>query len=250
MTDADLRFSQLASDWNKRRFCILTQGRAGSTLLCSLLDSHPQIHCDIAEPLQTPRPDFMEWLEMESRAATTDVWGFKVKPDQLRANGMDPAAFVRTITANGWDIIHNVRANKFRQALSNEVLHSRKREGLGAYSLTGQNYIGPIHVDPGHLLERMETRARMDNEDQDALGACDSRGLILRASYENLQSLRSRAFSMVMAFRFLGVDPDHLATTPFHKVTPPDWRDAVANADEIAAAVHGHKRFAHMLGMD
>ena len=219
---------------DRKRFLIFTQGRTGSTLLCSLLDSHPGIRCQL-EILSDPVDDVPALLDRRSRGVHPLTYGFKVKTQQLEGvQRLNAAAFLQIVDADGWQIIHQRRRNIFRIALSNIVLTARKTQQKGAWSRQAADYIAPIYIDPPDLLRGIEFRKNNDATESAALAGLPFHSI----DYDDLRTEATRPAAVNAVFQFLGL-PDHDATTPFHKVTPPDWRDSVTNPDEIAAALAG-----------
>lgn len=103
-----------------RRFVIFSRGRSGSTLLISLLDSHPQIHCD-AELLRQRRLFPYRYVEGHLRRCRVSAYGFKLLLYHLTCihRMRDPRAFIEQLIAGGFSILHLERENHFRHALSN-----------------------------------------------------------------------------------------------------------------------------------
>lgn len=218
----------------EKRFLILSQGRSGSTLLCSLFDSHPDVTCQF-EILEKQRPNFVDWIN--KRSQRKEVFGFKVKPGQLlNVQDAPVAPFLRGRASEGWRIIHLKRNNRFRQALSNAVLNARKLVGKGSRSCTEHDFIPPIHVDPELLVRRMRFRTELERSEETAITEAGLDGKVFSLSYEDLNDNVQRQVTMNRAFQFIGVWPCQVST-PFFKVTPVNWRDLVTNPDEIAKAV-------------
>ena len=217
---------------DRTRFLIYTQGRTGSTLLCSLLDSHPGIRCQL-EILNDRVADVQSLIDHRSAAADPLAYGFKVKAQQLQAvQRVEPAEFLQTVHADGWQIIHLRRRNIFRLTLSNFILNARKQQGKGAFSRRPADFIARIYVDPAELLQRIKFRHA--NELAETASLSDLPYFAL--SYEDIATAQARPAALNGVFQFLGL-PDHAASTEFHKVTPEDWRASVTNPAEILDAL-------------
>lgn len=122
-----------------KRFVIFGTGRSGSTLLASLLNSHPQIHCD-GELLHGQRWSHGRRMLLEIfrrrpglylyyRAAGarifrhTTVYGFKLHVYQAKT----PAQTLGELERTGWRIVFLRRISVFDQAISACVAHATRR---------------------------------------------------------------------------------------------------------------------------
>ena len=129
------RYRVLVAFWKRpprQKFVIFGQGKSGSTLLTTLFNSHPEIHCDqeiLFNPVKFPKL----FVRARCRAAVKPVYGFKVKIYQL--NGMtwtsprqsisDPSTFLRYFQQRGWKIIYLRRENLLRTEISNNIRWAR-----------------------------------------------------------------------------------------------------------------------------
>lgn len=124
-------------------FVIFGMGRTGSSLLATLLSSHPQIHCDgevfrlgaWRRPLQPlahmwqryPMPYLMY------RQLKTSVWpgkfvyGFKLHTKPNTEQLVDTPGFLRRAYATGWKVIYLQRTGLFDQVISELVAYQTRR---------------------------------------------------------------------------------------------------------------------------
>ena len=100
------------------KFVILGIPRSGSTLLVSLLDSHPQIHCEgelLTYRLFFPR----SYINCHSKLCRKDVFGFKLLVDHFETQKIqDGRPFLEELSWGGYQIIYLRRQNLYRAALS------------------------------------------------------------------------------------------------------------------------------------
>ncbi len=134
----------------KKAFIILGQGRTGSTLLKSLLDSHSEIRCEgelfnshckyIQRPLLLR---FLRWypfpyLDYRKKRSMKPVYGCKIlEQDQIKFFHTR----IRQLQNKGWKIIHIRRKNVVRQVLSSLIAqkttrwHRNEQEDIPVYSV-------------------------------------------------------------------------------------------------------------------
>lgn len=126
-----------------RRFVIFGMARTGSTLLASLLNSHPQIACDgeVFTPPRWPRrlrPIARFWQRhpfpyLAYRQVRTlllhqkTVYGFKLHNKFEGPQLVDIRGFLRVAAHDGWKVIHLQRRCLFDQVMSNVVANRTGR---------------------------------------------------------------------------------------------------------------------------
>lgn len=122
---------------------IFSMGRTGSTLLASLLNSHPQIACDgeIFTPPRWPRtlrPLARFWQRhpfpyLAYREARTlllhqkTIYGFKLHTKPEGSQMADAGGFLRSAAQTDWTIIHLQRRCLFDQVISSIVAQQTRR---------------------------------------------------------------------------------------------------------------------------
>ena len=212
-------------------FVVFGQGRTGSTHLCSLLDSHPDVGCE-REILKDKVDNVFRFLLEKERASPFHLaWGFKVKPYQLTwTHNMAPRYFLETVHSFGWRIIHLHRRDRFRHALSKIVLDIRAGMGLGSQAKEEGQFIPPIYVDPVELFRRMYEREAILSQELQDLADIPHLSIAHEDMVENPQR------EALIAFEYLGL-PAHHATSPYKKVTPKNWEEQVLNSFEIKEAL-------------
>lgn len=124
-------------------FVIFGTGRTGSSLLATLISSHPQIHCDgevfrLGAWRRTLQPLVRMWQHypmpyLTYRRLKTRVWlgksvyGFKLHTKPNTAQLVDTPGFLRRAYATGWKVIYLQRTSLFDQVISEVVAYQTKR---------------------------------------------------------------------------------------------------------------------------
>lgn len=230
--------------WGRRpavRFVILGQGRSGSTLLTSSLDSHPEIRC-ADEILRFPRLAPLNYVERDGRRVSARAFGFHVKPTQLRnVQGLGPAGwpgFVAAMHARGWRIIHLWRENALAQFLSWE---RAKVIGRTHVRSRGELSKAKVRLDPDTIVRRLGNRVCRLEEERAALRDLPHVDLSYERDLRDAQT-RERALDRVLAHIDMPRAP---MSSPLLRMGLPRLSDMIENYDEIAAALAGtpHRRF-------
>ncbi|MEZ4640604.1 MAG: sulfotransferase [Caldilineaceae bacterium] len=118
----------------QEHFVIFGMGRTGSSLLQSLLNSHPQICCEgelfrlrrwrrlmrpIAQMWQRYPMPYITYRQLRARLLTQKtVYGFKLHTNLHSEQVADPVSFLQTVYRRGWKIIHLERVSLFDQVIS------------------------------------------------------------------------------------------------------------------------------------
>ncbi|NQT91769.1 MAG: hypothetical protein HQ559_03335 [Lentisphaerae bacterium] len=152
----------------EKRFVLFGHYRTGSTLLTTLLNSHPEIECENEILLKSVQylccRVLSPWQYVNGRAAgcpPNRVYGANLKLYQLKhlysrhLNG-SPEAFMRRLHDNGWKIIYVRRLSIFRQSISNQVARSRQKwHEREEYAIGDRSF----RIDPKALLRGMRWNA-------------------------------------------------------------------------------------------
>lgn len=213
------------------RFVIFASRRTGSSLLMDLLNSHPDIECE-DEILSHRIFSARRFLEARAALSRRPVFGFKLKVSHLATQGItDPAAFLGRLHAEGCRIVHLVRRDRLRQALSSAV--ARQRLAYHQTHAGRQLRPGPFRIDARRLIERMR---RMDTHlagERAALVGLPH----LALCYED-DLLRAETFQATLdrVFDFLGV-PRAPVSTEYLRTGTDRLTDLVANLDEVQQAL-------------
>ncbi|MDE0087570.1 MAG: hypothetical protein OXU23_17745 [Candidatus Poribacteria bacterium] len=153
----------------KTKFLIFGQGRTGSTLLTSLLNSHPEITCDgeiLARRVLNP----LLYVTCKSRIqSASEVYGFKVKIYQLtRTQKLDDViGFFKRLIEDQWQVIYLKRENLLRHAISNMIAENTRL--YHRFSDDQAFCKKKINVNYQQLLIRMEKRERFQEAELEVL---------------------------------------------------------------------------------
>ena len=221
---------------------IFGQGRSGSTLLDSLLDSHPAVtSCDELLRTRARYPwSRLEWFEIKL-PASQKAFGFHLKPWHVnRVQELDLDEFTDELIERDFRFIHLKRENWFLKSLSQSkffmyrILHARTDREVQDKA---------VFVDPELLVLLLKEKQEEDETESVVTSKLSytpeeiiyERDLL---APEQQQATASRIFA------FLGLS-DAKVSTPLRKVSPKDWRLGVSNAEEIEQAVRdaGFDRF-------
>lgn len=211
-------------------FVIFCQGRTGSSLLRSLLNSHPAVRCE-GEILADPVADPINFLAETARSSAKAVFGFKVKIYQLTdAQNVDPKAFLSDLRDRSYRIIYLRRNNLLRHAISNTFAEARK-----SYHDRSTGPRPSLTVDPEQILGVMQRRQQhLDNE---ALVLEGFEYLTLEYEKDLLDPAQHQP-TADRVFRFLGIEPVAVETDLSRSVSG-SLSDRIANYEELAAALDG-----------
>ncbi len=149
------------------RFVVYTQGRSGSRLLCELLGSHSQIHCDF-EILAYPVRDVQRYLRRSALAATRPADGFKVKLEHLTKQQRidDVGGFLHRMHEDGWYIVYLMRRNLFRGAYSNLARVVRGKAHTRPLRDGSAPPMPLVHVDIERIVRQMRWRQKVLKREQ------------------------------------------------------------------------------------
>lgn len=218
------------------KFVILTQGRSGSDLLVSLLDSHPQIHC-AREPLRHRLLFPKLYLKCYTNLSPRDVFGFKLIVYQFNnvQRIEDPVIFMADLYDLGFKIIYLKRRNTLRIALS--VYYSLHRGTWVSKESDGKPKHTKMAVDFRKLFNKMEAIDRFRILEEKILEKLPHMKIV----YEDDLLDNNRHQSTVDRIaNFLGVSPASVDTN-YVRITTDEISSFVANIDELRDSVRGTK---------
>jgi LPS sulfotransferase NodH len=213
-----------------RRFCIFGQGRTGSTLLTTSLDSHPDIRC-LDEILRRPRIAPEVHVDLQSRGREI-AFGFHLKPYHLTRfqRRQDIGAFLRYLADDGWTLVHLTRRDTVAQAFS--VYHAR-RHGWHHRADDGENAGPLIQVDPEQFVRKVQKRREWLVREYEALKGLD----VFSVCYEeHLLRPGPREARLRALLHHLGL-PEAPLQSPLKKSVRGSPWDLMANPDEVRGAL-------------
>ena len=235
-------------------FILIMEARSGSSLLVSLLNSHPNIICypellvdqpqDIQEDIariisaggaperispyaQSPQYQPVSAYTKSNLASV----GFKTKLWDLR----DRAEFKKILSASGYKIIVLTRKNHLRTAIS-QMNAERLAASRGVYNLrSGIDSLGGKLSVPIPRIHTLLDEIR--NSSEAALAyAREYHSAPLVLYYEDLNERLEATTARVLDFLGASTYPLHAS---FEKATPTDLHDVVENLPELEEELHG-----------
>ncbi len=148
---------------NRTSFVIYSQGRTGSALVTSLLNSHPQVHCygelfhpnawqgqvrNWLRPFALRYP--MAYITARIRLTTCPAVGFRLLINQNEKL----SNLLARLSSTGWKVIHLQRRDLVQRSLSAAVLRTTGLSHSLTHSATSPD---KISVDPAlflHILRK------------------------------------------------------------------------------------------------
>lgn len=226
-----------------KKFLILCFPRTGSNQLVSMLNSHPDIHCDnelLINRLSNP----MRFINSRASSSNKPVFGFKLQAHHLALQKIrDDGTFVRELFDAGYKIIQLTRRNYFRAALS---LNYAASVGKFHYMHNdSSDTYRKISLDPQELYRRIEW-IELQN---DLIARWTSSLGHLSLTYEDdlLQATAQQA-ATERVLDYLNLPHENLKGK-FVKMKSEDIGAFLANAEEIKSLL-ATSRFAHFLEED
>lgn len=225
-----------------RKFMIFAQGRSGSTLLTSTLDSHPDIRCD-DEILIVPRLFPRRFTEIAARQAAARAYGFHVKITQLHAwQGIhDIGGFLRDMEQGGWRIVYLWRENLLRQVVSNVFA-----EAAGTYHMDGgQARPSSVILPLDRLALEMDWRRRLRDAEEAAVQGHN----VFEIVYErDLLEPARQAETFAALQEIIGVSGVPLKPRLKKMVVSP-LPELISNYDEVSDWISARPEYARYLKM-
>lgn len=205
-------------------FLLLGQGRAGGTLLGSLLAGHPSVtYADEVLTGQVRAP--LRYLNGLRAQQAPRTFGCHVKPHHLTAfQGVsDTAAWLERAHRDGWVLVHV------------------RREDLLRHVLTG--FSSTVRIDPASLLGWLEVRERSGQQELAALE--DLPHVTVTYERDLLPGPEAWSETTSRVLTALGLPPHPVATSLEQHHRRP-LKDLAVNYDEVVAALTG-TRWEHLL---
>ncbi|GAB4250755.1 MAG: hypothetical protein Kow0027_14320 [Saprospiraceae bacterium] len=204
------------------RFLIFTGGRTGSTLLRTLLNSHPDIHCE-GEILKGRMLDPLRFVNSKSNQSRGRVYGFKLLSYQLRDVQhaiKDKKAFLKSLADEGFKIIYLERRDKKRQALSVAyAMHTDYWHDTGS----GNSNKPKAAISEAQLTQLEDEIRKLTDFEKEILEGLDYRHLIYE---EDLLKEDLREATLKALFKQFGV-PYRATYSPNKKVLTEQPRSLV-----------------------
>ncbi|MEZ4884841.1 MAG: hypothetical protein R3E32_08965 [Chitinophagales bacterium] len=211
-----------------KKFVLFSSGRAGSTLLVKLLDSHSQIQCE-GEILRRKMLYPAAYINRCSQISKNPVFGFKLLSYQLKnvqTSIKEKEIFLQDLVDNKFQIIYLERKNILRQALSvmyayhRDQWHVKKGQNINATKMT---------IDPVVLKNWMDGIEELKVYEKKMLELLPHLHIIYE---QDLNTPEQQAATTEIVTSFLDI-PHEEVNTNLKRVTPKNLSSFVENTDEI-----------------
>ena len=218
-----------------KKFVIYTRGRTGSTILCDLINCHPDVFCDVEifnflyskSKIAFP----INYIKSCSKRATIlnkPVYGFKVKISQLRIEHKynDYDQILMTLYKEGWKFIHLKRINHIKHKLSNilanetNIYHLKENE---------KHIETKIEVNCEYLMASINFSEEIERTEEENLKDIPHLKIIYE---EDISDNTRHQETANKVFAFLGLK-EHPVKSEYKKVLPHDLKKSINNYDEV-----------------
>lgn len=220
------------SDMPATKFVIFAQGRTGSELLRSLINSSPEIHC---EDEIFYHKVFFPQAYLRGRLALSQkrVYGFKVKIYQLTQEQQihDPGQFMHDLHKQGWKIIYLKRRNVLRQTFS--AFLAMRRQIFHHKLVDGSQKPKKMRVDCDKLVKKIQERQGYLAQEKQILEHLPHITIVYE---DDLLKAENHQNTSDKVFDYLGVPPVPVETQ-YVRITSDQLSDFVENYDEVVQAV-------------
>lgn len=244
-TNLSTRKSELESYFNvllhksaqpKNKFFIFAHYRTGSTLLKSLIDSHPEIKCDGEIFLPFVYLDFKKmlfpnlYIKNNLYKCKMDNYGFILRLSQLQnvltRFHKNPKYFIKNLYKNDWKIIHLKRRNYLRQAISN-ILHLERGQAHDTPEKPLKKTI--IRISPEKLMKSIKWMENCSKREDQILKDINHIKIFYEDDLLNSDTHQSTSDRI---FRYLGL-PSEIVKTKLRRTSSDKIGEYVENFDEL-----------------
>lgn len=223
-------------------FVLLSGGRRGSHLLIDLLNSHSEFNVDgeVLQPNAVHRMLFPRLYLRGCRARHPHkIYGLKASLRQIESQGLYPRQILKETLKSGGRIVHLVRSNLFRVAVSQQIAHIRGVHfDTVPNPLEGRRYV----LNPERLVSSIRQKEIRRREEHETLAELPH----IRLDYEaDLLLPQQHQSTCDRIFAEFGVSPEPVLTI-HQKRSPSDLSEIVTNYEEVSRALE-EAGFCHYL---
>lgn len=229
---------------HQKKFIIFAHYRSGSTLLSSLINSHPEVLCEreIFLPFMYLyfKKVFFPNLYINSRLVDCKEknYGFILRLSQLnhiltKYHG-EPHKFIKNLYKNGWKIIYLKRENYLKQAISNRI---QLRRGQAHDTKEKPMHKKIVNISTQKLMKDIEFMEDYSIKEDQIIDQFEH----LKIIYErDLLDSKNHQKTCDKIFDYLGLDGTSVSSN-FRKVSSDNLADYIENFDEVAEFLKGTK---------
>lgn len=225
-------------------FIIFGQGRSGSNLLRTLLNSHPQIHCDneLFNPVRLAQKGkfdrFMiitfpiNYIHNMQKLADAEIYGFKF----FAFHHKNAGSIVKNLYRQGWKVIHIERKNILKQTFSG-IIGTQTQKYIRRDDASSPDKI--YHIECEQVINVLKFRKKLLAAEYEILSGIGSYYSVI---YEDdLRDQKSWNETMDKIFQFLKIEPVEAKSSILITDPRPD-NLRIENFDEI---IHGLNEAGH-----
>lgn len=217
----------------ENKFIIFGNGRSGSTLLVSLLNSSSKIYCDgeILNRNYIPFPGL--YIKTRSSLFHQSVYGFKLLDYQLKdlQKIKKPESFILNLHKDGWKFIYLTRKNKLNYALS--IVNAFHRKSFHHRYKDGSVDKKKIRVDTEEVMYWIRQGQENTLYFSDILNSIPH----LKLTYEaDLHDPKNHQETANQVFDYLKINTSKVDTN-LVKIMPSNPVDRVDNYEELIFAL-------------
>lgn len=215
-------------------FVIFGQGRSGSNLLRTLLNSHPLIHCDnelfnprrlaAEKPLNRLLIKLMPIKHIEKMQARSnaEIYGFKL----FGFHHKNAGKLLHQLYAQGWKIIYIQRKNVLKQVFSGIIgIRTQKYLRTENTPAPAETY----HIPCEQVVNAYKYRNKMLLTEKHVVSSLEHCSVIYE---EHLQEAYMWPETAARIFHFLDIDPVEVSTSVLKTDPRPDY-ERIENFGEI-----------------
>jgi hypothetical protein len=239
--DAPALLANVLPSSGVRALCIVTNGRAGSSLLVDLLDAHPRIRChgEIFEDWHDYPYLLIRGRLRAARVPGLGAYAFKLNTNNLgagwskdssyRARVLRPAPLIDRLHRAGTQFVHVRRRNIYQQTISSmrNAEHEQLDDGLSPAERP------PVEIDPPTFIATMR---RMEGHDANMAEKLQRLRTITVWYEDDLEPAERHQFVADEIFGALGLE-SHPVTTSRKKLATQDPAESIANRAAVEQAV-------------
>lgn len=223
----------------EKKFILFAYGRSGTELLRNLINSHPDIYCDIELFMRRKALFPKRYVENRSKIFGKKIYGFKAKVFQLNAQYEDEKRVKAEFFSDDFQIVYLRRENFFKQALSELVGQQRQKWHDREASPLKKKFT----IDCDKLIQKMKLIEKYEKKEQEILEGVD----YLKITYEDdLLHQGNHQQTLDRIFEYLGVELVEVSAK-LMKTTPKKISDFIENHEEVTDAV---KRTKYVVFLD
>jgi len=223
------------------KFVIFAQGRTGSNLLETLVNSHPHVVCEGEILLRRYIKVLYPKVYIKGRATNyplDTVYGFRLQPNHLIFQKLPTLSFFSFLVDEHWKIIYLRRENFLRQIVSGKIANQRKEWHYHSIQKK-ESTLPQIELNIPRLLENLEAKQIALSEEKRLLQQLPHIEVVYEYDLLNPEKHQETANRI---FAYLSLSSAKVETklerTPFQNLAK-----IISNFDEVTEALKNTKYY-------